>query len=91
MTIPPSTITRRRFLRHTAAAIALTRITPALAAAAPAERPFRLWAMGDAHVGTDLPRKRESLAEAIRQSEQGGKDGAPPFDWDIALNHRGLG
>ena len=47
---------------------------------------FRLWAMGDAHVGTDLRRKRESLADAIRQSEQGGKDGTPGFDWDIALN-----
>ena len=52
----------------------------------PQPREFRLWAIGDAHVGTDIARKRESLADAIRQSEQGGKDGAPPFDWDIALN-----
>jgi hypothetical protein len=53
--------------------------------AAPAKQ-FRLWTIGDAHVGTDIQRKRESLADAIRQSEQGGKDGAPVFDWDIAIN-----
>lgn len=45
-------------------------------------RAFRLWAMGDAHVGSDLKRKRESLAEAIRQSEQEERG----FAWDIALN-----
>lgn len=48
-------------------------------------RQFRLWAIGDAHVGTDLKHKRESLAAAIRQSENGG-EGGPSFDWDIALN-----
>ena len=37
-------------------------------------------------MGADIARKRESLADAIRQSEQGGNDGAPPFDWDIAIN-----
>lgn len=42
--------------------------------------------MGDSHVGTDLRRKRESLADAIRQSESGGDQGGPPFDWDIALH-----
>jgi hypothetical protein len=44
---------------------------------------FTLWAMSDAHVGTDLERGngRRSLAEAIEQSE--GPDG---FDWDIAVN-----
>lgn len=47
---------------------------------------LRLWAIGDSHVGTDIQRKRESLAEAIRHSEQGGQEGGPPFDWDIALN-----
>ena len=57
------------------------------AAVAPAwaeqeKRQFRLWAMGDAHVGTDLKRKRESLAEAIRQSEHEERG----FAWDIALN-----
>ena len=48
---------------------------------------FRLWATGCAHVGTDLRvSQRESLAEAIRQSEHGGDEGGPPFDWDIALH-----
>jgi hypothetical protein len=43
--------------------------------------------MGCSHVGTDLRvANRESLAEAIRHSEQGGKDGGPAFEWDIALN-----
>ena len=43
--------------------------------------------MGCAHVHTDLRAGvRESLAEAIRQSEYGGEDGAPPFAWDVALH-----
>lgn len=46
---------------------------------------FIIWAAGDAHVGTDLKHGRESLAEAIRQSE-GQVDGAPRFDWDIMLD-----
>jgi hypothetical protein len=50
------------------------------------EKLFKLWAFGDAHVGTDLKVHRESLADAIRQSEFGGKDGGPPFDWNIAIN-----
>ena len=43
---------------------------------------FRVWIFSDAHVGRD--RKygpRESLAEAIRQSES-----SAGFDWDIALD-----
>ncbi|MBI2442081.1 MAG: hypothetical protein HYV35_12015 [Lentisphaerae bacterium] len=53
-----------------------------------ADRPLRLWAFGCAHVGSDLRiSRRESLAEAIRQSESGGPLGVPPpFDWDIALD-----
>jgi len=48
---------------------------------------FSLWTTGCAHVGTDLRvGKRESLAGAIRQSEFGGKEGAPPFEWDVALH-----
>ena len=47
---------------------------------------FNLWAFGDAHVGTDLKNGRESLIDALRQSEHGGEEGGPPFDWDIALN-----
>ena len=51
------------------------------------QRQFRVWAICCAHVGTDLRvAKRESLAEAIRQSERGGNEGGPPFDWDIAVN-----
>ena len=46
---------------------------------------FRLWAMCCSHVGTDLGFGRESLADAIRQSEQGGEEGGPAFDWDIAV------
>jgi hypothetical protein len=45
---------------------------------------FRVWAYGDAHVGTDLRKGRESLAAAIRQSE--GKGKGPGFAWDIALD-----
>ena len=47
---------------------------------------LRLWVSGCAHVGTDLRFGRESLAEAIRQSEQGGAEGGPPFEWDVALH-----
>lgn len=50
-------------------------------------RVFRLWSMGCAHVGTDLRRaERESLADAIRHSEQGGDQGGPPFEWDVAIH-----
>ena len=50
-------------------------------------RTFRLWAGGDAHVGTDLARgHRRSLAEAILQAEHGGAEGGPPFEWDIMLD-----
>jgi hypothetical protein len=45
-------------------------------------RRFVVWAAGDAHVGTDLKNGRESLADAIRQSE-GGDD---HFDWDVMLD-----
>ncbi len=48
--------------------------------------PLRIWAFGDAHVGTDLKHHRESLAQAIRQSEFGDDSGAPPFEWDMALD-----
>lgn len=47
---------------------------------------FKVWAFGDAHVGTDLKRGRESLAEALRTSEASGAEGGPPFDWDIAID-----
>ena len=52
-----------------------------------AEKLFRLWATADCHVGTDLRREgRESLAEAIRQSEGYNGDRAPSFEWDVALH-----
>jgi len=47
---------------------------------------FVLWAAGDAHVGTDIKSGRESLAEAIRQSEGAGGADLPSFDWDIMLD-----
>lgn len=50
------------------------------------ERPLRLWVFGDAHVGTDLRHGRRSLAEAIEQSQEGGDEGGPPFDWDLAID-----
>lgn len=44
---------------------------------------FNLWVFGDAHVGTDLRRgQRESLADALRDSERGER----PFSWDIAID-----
>jgi hypothetical protein len=42
---------------------------------------FRVWVFADAHVGSDKKHGRESLAEAIRQSES-----ATGFEWDIALD-----
>jgi hypothetical protein len=50
------------------------------------QKQFRIWAMGCAHVGSDIREGRESLADPIRHSEQGGDDGGPAFDWDIGLN-----
>jgi len=47
---------------------------------------LNLWTFSDAHVGTDKRNNRESLIEAIRQSEFGGDQGGPPFDWEIALD-----
>ena len=40
---------------------------------------LRLWVHGCSHVGTDLRHGRESLADAIRHSEN-------EFEWDIALH-----
>jgi len=81
---------RREFLKVVGgltlagAAIPITAVAAEKSNFAP--RQLRLWAIGDAHVGTDLKHKRESLADAIRQSEKGGKEGGPAFGWDIALN-----
>lgn len=51
-----------------------------------APRQFRVWVFGDPHVGTDIEHGRESLGDAIRQSEFGGDKGGTPFDWDIAIS-----
>lgn len=47
---------------------------------------LNLWVFGDAHVGTDLKRGRESLSDALHASECGGGMGGPSFDWDIAID-----
>ncbi len=43
---------------------------------------LNLWFTACAHVHSDLKHNRRSLAEAIEQSEDGGAEGGPPFDWD---------
>ena len=91
--IPP-TWNRRQFAHRSAAAVAasvagsqLASTTTTAKAGSGSARVFRLWAISDAHVGTDLRHhQRESLADAIRQSELGGDQGGPPFDWDIAVH-----
>ena len=47
---------------------------------------FRVWACGCCHIHSDLRHGRRSLADAIEQSEAGGAEGGPPFDWDVMLN-----
>lgn len=49
-------------------------------------RSFRLWVGGCSHLATDLRFGRESLADAITDSERGGDEGGPAFDWDIMLH-----
>ena len=62
-------------------------VSPIAAEQPEAKRVFRLWAMGCSHIDKDLQRgRRESLGEAIRQSEGRNGDGAPSFDWDIAIH-----
>jgi hypothetical protein len=52
----------------------------------PDKQNFNLWVFGDVHVGSDLKRGRESLAEILTTSEHGGDKGGPAFDWDIAID-----
>jgi len=47
---------------------------------------FNVWACGCCHIHSDLEHGRRSLGEAIEQSESGGTDGGPAFDWDVMLN-----
>ena len=62
---------------------------PSLAQAAPASttvpgiepKTLRVWVFSDAHVGADQAHGRESLAEALRQSES-----PVGFSWDVALD-----
>ena len=86
-------LTRREFTRTTCQAVMLGAAAQGLPlaaqepapATAASPRQFRLWATSDAHVGTDLRKNgRESLADAIRQSEGFGE--SPGFEWDIALH-----
>lgn len=45
------------------------------------DKPLHLWAFCCAHVGSDIRHGRESLADALRQSESSGG-----FEWDLAVN-----
>jgi hypothetical protein len=47
---------------------------------------FRVWVGACSHIHSDLRYGRRSLAEAFEQSESGGSEGGPPFDWDIMLH-----
>lgn len=77
---------RREFLQATAVG-AIVGSQTAFALDDKGRRVFRVWAMGCSHVGTDKKRGRESLAYAIRHSEEGGRiAGGPAFDWDIAVH-----
>jgi hypothetical protein len=85
-----SLLSRRDFQRASVCAASGTVLgmgTETRGAVAKSPQTFRVWVTSDAHVGTDLRHhKRESLADAIRQSERGGDKGAPAFEWDIALH-----
>src|SRR5215475_14315366 len=75
---------------------------PAVAAGYKEAAIFNLWVISDAHIGTDKamseaaqhgmvgfappPVHPESMAEALRQSEEGSAIGGTPIPWDIALN-----
>jgi hypothetical protein len=76
---------RREFLLASLGATAWWHVMP-LQLRKLRSRSFHLWAFGDAHVSADEANGRESLAEAFVQSEFGDKNGAPPFDWDIAID-----
>ena len=46
---------------------------------------LNIWIASCAHVHSDLLHNRRSFAEAVEQSENGGREGGPSFDWDIML------
>lgn len=82
--------TRREFLKTSllgAAMLGQADGTPESSSAPATSRDtFELWCFSDAHVGTDKKQGRESLVEAVRHSEFGGPNGAPSFEWEIALD-----
>ncbi len=47
---------------------------------------FKLWVGGCCHISTDLQFGIRSLEDAITDSERGGDEGGPAFDWDIMLH-----
>jgi hypothetical protein len=74
---------------------------PQHSASQPEAGSFHLWVFSDAHVATDKAVSAairngmdfvppagypETLARALRQSENGGELGGPPIPWDIALD-----
>ena len=72
--------------------LVVLKTTGCLAAGESQAGQFRIWVWGDAHVSTDSEYGRESLAESIRHSEDGGNYpmpgkplSSPAFDWDIAI------
>lgn len=88
-TIPPR-FARLIFNRRLAGVPALLAALLVFSAAGPAEEPekaraFRVWSVSDAHVPSDIKHGRESLGQAIRQSE-GFEEDAPGFDWDIMID-----
>lgn len=82
-TLRPSKAIGRAFLKQSGRVMAALAVATC-GAAVDRQSPmvFRLWASGDCHVGTDLNRDRESLADAIRQSEGDGTG----FQWDLAVH-----
>jgi hypothetical protein len=85
MRSPSSKMTRRRFVRDSAAGITLANVAPGLAADAPAAKQLRLWAIGDARrhrsaaAASRWPRPFGSRSRAARTARR-------PSDWDIAIS-----
>ena len=80
--------TRRAFLKQGLAGLTLSCIGRNVIGAQESDNKklFRLWASSCSHVRPSSTKTRESLAEAIRQSEGTNGDNAPAFEWDIGLH-----
>src|SRR5688500_9438104 len=81
---------RRAFISNTAVGAALAGLGPSRllhgqSAAGEKRRTFRIWVASDPHVGRDIMYGRESLADAIRDSERPETNEAEAFNWDIGL------